>query len=108
MLLASPYEPLKLILDTTEINASQESDVIMNSDLKNVTVPVFYVGGAGGFGELGNCNSLLLGSGDQSNLVIALKPAEQAAVDFGHVDLFSAESARTLVWDPISQWIQSH
>lgn len=76
--------------------------------LNQVTVPVLYVGAAGGYGDSGLYTPTLLGSADKSTLLISLLPAEYAAADFGHVDLVWALNAKVLVWAPIANWLQSH
>jgi hypothetical protein len=76
--------------------------------LDRIQVPVFYVGAAGGFGETGIYTTTLLGSTDVTTLVVALQAPEDQPFDFGHGDLFQADDAPSLVWQPILDWIEDH
>jgi hypothetical protein len=76
--------------------------------LSDITIPVYYVGAAGGFGEYGTYTLTLLGSSDKDSLIVQLYPPEAAALDFGHADLFWSDNAKTLVWEPICKWIKTH
>lgn len=71
-------------------------------------MPLFYVGAYGGQGEAGNYSTTLVGSTDVSILMVSLHPAEEIALDFGHVDLFTADNAPSLVWTPVLNWIVAH
>jgi hypothetical protein len=50
----------------------------------------------------------MLGSQDESSLIVSFYPPQQAAFGFGHVDLFYAQDADDLVWSPIYQWLSTH
>jgi hypothetical protein len=50
----------------------------------------------------------LLGSKDVSRHIVTFYPADKAAFDFGHVDLFNARDAQQLVWTPIYDWLARH
>lgn len=87
------------------------SDSIENpydDHLGDIVVPVYYVGAAGGFGEYGADTLDFLGSTDKESLIVKLYPPEAAALDYGHADLFWANNAKELVWEPICSWIKSH
>ncbi len=76
--------------------------------LAEIEIPVYLVLAGGGIGE-GEAYTLdFLGSTDITTLTVALYPPEEAALDFGHVDLFTAANAPELVWDQIAGWIQEH
>jgi hypothetical protein len=104
---ASPFEAVRMIYDTYTISCGPGSSPFDNH-LNDITVPVLYVGAGGGFGSNGLYTLTLLGSQDVSSLIVSFYPPEQAAFDFGHVDLFHAQDADDLVWSPIYQWLSSH
>ncbi len=91
-----------------ELNALQcnELDLPYDDHLAAVKVPVLYVGARGGFGEYGVYSTTLLGSRDVTSLVVSLVPEQP--LDFGHSDLFWADNALTLVWEPIYNWLRNH
>lgn len=76
--------------------------------LKQIKLPIFYLGGAGGAGKEGYFAVGLTGSTDVTKSTIQLHPDDEAALDFGHADLFTATNAETLVWQPILNWLVSH
>ena len=85
-------------------------DTPYDDHLEEITIPVLYVGAAGGFGEYGVYTTTLLGSydnGDVDTLIVELYPQDEP-LDFGHVDLLFADNAESLVWDPIRNWIKTH
>ena len=89
-------------------------DTPYDDHLGEITIPVFYVGAAGGFGEYGVYTTTLLGSYDEDNsdndnvdtLIVELYPPEAEAFDYGHADLLFADNAESLVWKPIYKWIK--
>ena len=74
--------------------------------LAEVKVPVLYVGAEGGFGHSGEYSTTLLGSTDVTTLNVSLLP--DPSLDFGHSDLFWADNAQTVAWEPIYNWVRSH
>ncbi len=80
----------------------------MYDHVGDVTVPVLYIGAAGGIGTLGEYSLGLLGSTDTSSLVVRLLPEGQEALDFAHVDLFQGSDAQDLVWSPLLAWLVAH
>ncbi len=66
----------------------------------------FYVGAAGAFGAFGIHTTTLLGSVDVTTLIV--EEAEDPAQDYGHSDLFLADGAEVLVWQPILDWVRAH
>jgi hypothetical protein len=104
---ASPYEPLGFEYDVYSIWCG-DIEVPFDDHLADIKVPVFYVGAAGGLGETGLYSTTLLGSPDVSTLIVRLHPIDDIALDFGHIDLWTAANARGLVWTPILEWIEGH
>jgi pimeloyl-ACP methyl ester carboxylesterase len=107
LVLDSPFEAVRMEHDTYTISCGAVSTPFDNH-LSDITVPVLYVGAGGGFGSNGLYTLTLLGSQDVSSLIVSFYPPEQAAFDFGHVDLFYAQNADDLVWSPIYQWLSTH
>jgi len=103
----SPYMPN---LRRYEVAASicGEEDLPYNDHLAEITVPVLYVGAAGGWGEYGLYVTTLLGSTDVTSHIIQLHPPEEVLLDFGHSDIHSAENAVSLVFPAIANWIENH
>jgi hypothetical protein len=104
---ASHFEAARIFNDTYTISCG-DTRTPFDDHLHDITVPVFYVGAGGGFGSNGLYTLTLLGSQDVSSLIVSFYPPEQAAFDFGHVDLFHAQNADDLVWSPIYQWLSRH
>lgn len=104
--MASPYQSINEVVESDAWLCGE--DVPYDDHLRNVTVPVFYVGAGGGVGEYGVYSTTLLGSQDVTSLIVRDVPAVPRALDFGHADLFLAGSAKQRVWRPILQWIRAH
>jgi pimeloyl-ACP methyl ester carboxylesterase len=102
---ASPFQPYR---EQAEADAStcEQTDVPFDDHLADITVPVFYVGAGGGFGDSGLYTTTLLGSTDVTSNIVSLNA--QRAFDFGHADLFQGINAQSLVWQPILTWLQAH
>jgi len=89
-------------------------DTPYDDHLAEITIPVYYVGAAGGFGAYGTYTlDLLESSSDKESLIIELYPdppypPQAVAIDYGHIDLLFADNAETLVWKPIYKWIMGH
>jgi hypothetical protein len=73
-----------------------------------VTVPLFYVGAAGGVGRFGEYATTLVASQDVTILVVQQLGADDRAEDYGHSDLMTGFDAESLVWRPILEWISAH
>jgi hypothetical protein len=105
---ASAFEPVALVRDTWAITCNSRHTSPFDNHLKDVTVPVMYVGAGGGFGRAGLYSLKLLGSKDVSTQIVSFYPVDEAGRDFGHGDLFTARRARQLVWTPIDNWLVRH
>jgi hypothetical protein len=104
---ASAYEPTLFSADLAR-TGGDAVDVPFDDHLGEVTIPVMTVGSAGGLGAFTPYAATLLGSSDVSSIIVSLYPADYVLADFGHVDLFIANNAETLVWQPIMAWLDSH
>ncbi len=107
MIAGAPWEPVHFMLDYS-VWGCGETDVPWDDHFAEITVPVLNVGAAGGIGPTTSYNLSLLGSSDITDLNIQLLPTEEAAFDFGHIDLWIADQAPELVWEPILEWIVAH
>ncbi|MDI1446002.1 hypothetical protein [Polyangium sp. 6x1] len=76
--------------------------------LANISVPLFYLGAAGGFGDHGLYTTTLVASTDVTTHVVRRLPASREVEDFGHADLLYAEDAPALAWAPLTQWLLAH
>lgn len=104
---ASPYQSNVFWYDYCVLWCDEE-DSPYDNHISQITVPVFYVGAYGGQGEAGIYSTTLVGSTDVSILMVKLHPDEEITLDFGHIDLFTAENAPSLVWAPMLNWIVAH
>jgi pimeloyl-ACP methyl ester carboxylesterase len=103
----SPYMSTKFLYEALNLTCEQY-DSPLDDRLHEISVPIFYVYSAGGFGRTGLYTANLTSSRDVSELGIATLPTEFAAADFGHIDLFTAYNANELVWQPVIHWIKAH
>jgi len=101
------YEPMLFYIDYCILIVDQE-DSPFDDYLAEIAVPVFHVGGAGGLAPQMTYTLSLLGSSDITELYVSLHPEDEVLIDYGHIDIFTAENAPQLVWDPILQWVEAH
>ena len=85
--------------------ACNETPSEFDDHLDEITVPVFYLGAAGGNAEAGLDTFPFLGSRLLDSQIIRFLPPGQELLDVGHADLLTMESARELVWRPILDWV---
>lgn len=105
---ASPYQSNLELLEGEGLICDQV-DLPYDDHLSEIDVPVLYVGAAGGFGEYGVYTTTLLASDDVTVLVPrAFASEEDRLFDRGHADIFLADDAATLYWEPILDWIVEH
>jgi hypothetical protein len=103
---ASTFQPNRELAEADAV-VCEATDVAFDDHLAEITVPVFYVGAGGGFGEYGLYTTTLLGSTDVTSLVVSKVSAAQRLLDYGHADLFLANDAAELVWTPLLEWINA-
>lgn len=108
ILATRPYWPLGATADVARSRCESGRDVAFDDNLREITVPILYVGAAGGTGLAGAYTASLTSTGDYEEVLVRLLPDEERAHDFGHADLFTASNAATHVWEPIREWIVDH
>ncbi|UCH84641.1 MAG: hypothetical protein JSW50_02805 [Candidatus Latescibacterota bacterium] len=99
---AAPFEPLSFTAEYSRLFCD-EVDLPYDDYLDEVTIPVLLVSAAGGFGETGFYSLDLLGSSDKTIHHVSLNPPE--LLDFGHIDLWTADNSKMDAWVPILEWI---
>lgn len=104
---AVPWETAQFINDYCAITC-EIGDLPFDDHLGDITVPILNLAPAGGFGELSKYTTTLVGSSDITHLMPSLHPAEEVMMDYGHIDIFLAGNAKSLVWQPILSWIKTH
>lgn len=108
LLATRPHWPLQASTDVAFSRCETEDDVAFDDHLSDITVPILYVGAAGGTGEAGVHTASLTSSRDVEAHVVQLLPTSERAFDFGHADLFTGTDAASLAWQPILDWILGH
>ncbi|HXU31633.1 MAG TPA: hypothetical protein VN851_13750 [Thermoanaerobaculia bacterium] len=111
--LGSPFEPIQELADgdaalCEHSDTFEVPDVAFDDHLGDIKVPILYVGAGGGFGDFGLYTLGLLGSSDVTTHVVSLTPPAARILDIGHADIFQANDAQTLFWQPILGWLRSH
>jgi len=101
------YQSIGEIIDGQAL-ISGAVDLPYDDHFREIKIPVFYIGAAGGEGEEGKYTLSLLGGTDKTSLLIKLYPSGYEAIDYGHADLLWADNARSLVWKPILNWLRKH
>lgn len=101
---APMHPPVHLWIDLYAINCE---DSAWETHLGAIDLPVFSLGAASGGGPImaGTLDRLV--SADVTSHVVRLLPPEEAWRDFAHVDLFTAEQAPELAWQPLLTWFES-
>ena len=105
---ASPYEPTRLLLETSQTACEPEVGGPFDRHLDGVRIPILAVGARGGFDSQAFATLPYLGSTDVEKLHIALKPDKAQGLDFGHWDLLNARNAQGLAWSVIDRWLAVH
>ena len=85
-----------------------EAPLPLTDHLADISVPIFYLGAAGGFGDHGNYSTTVTRSPDVTTHVVRRLSPEQEAEDFGHSDLLYANDAPELAWRPLAAWLLRH
>jgi hypothetical protein len=105
---ASAYEPVQILVDGEAIGCERD-DVPWDDHLAEITAPILYLEAAGGAGgDYGRQILPFLPNADVTELIVQLYTDEERALDYGHVDLWTADNAQMLVWRPILNWIRQN
>jgi hypothetical protein len=104
---ATPHQAL---LETADFDRLLCGEGVMPVDapLSNIRVPLYYLGAAGGIGDLGLYATTQVSSTDVTTRIIQRFGPERRAEDFGHTDLLLATDAPALVWAPLATWLVHH
>jgi hypothetical protein len=100
------YQPTLELLESDQLLCGMPSPMV--DHLAQVTMPVFYLGAQGGFGDTGLEMLNQFGSADKTSVIVQLAASSNRLADFGHADLMFADNAPTLGWSHIANWIASH
>lgn len=101
----APYEPLLTKRDIAQYDCPTATPALP-VDFGEIEVPILYVGAGGGNGAVGEDLQGFVGSDDFRSLIVSTDA--NPFLDFGHADLFQAEAARELFWQPVFDWIEEH
>jgi hypothetical protein len=104
---ATPHQAL---LETADLDRLLCGEGVMPvaAPLSNIRVPLYYLGAAGGIGDLGVYATTQVSSTDVTTRIIQRFGPERRAEDFGHTDLLLATDAEALVWAPLATWLVHH
>ena len=100
-----PFEPTAFARDYAAIWCD-ETDVPWDDFLGEIDVPVLSLGAAGGLVDATQYTLDLLGSTDKTLISVSLN--DDPLLDFAHIDLWIADDAPQLVYDPLLQWLEEH
>ncbi|MBN2862795.1 MAG: hypothetical protein JXN62_06515, partial [Bacteroidales bacterium] len=100
----NPYMPLKHLIDMNACTA--EYDVVYDDHLKDIRLPILYIGTEGAVGSYGIYSSSLTSSKDITNHVVS--KGVDRCIDYGHADIWMAYDADELIWKPMYQWLLTH
>jgi len=104
-----PYSPVQVDVEIATVDCGVPNAGPTYADhIGEVTVPLFYVGAAGGVGRFGEYATTLVASQDVTILVVQQLGDDDRAEDYGHSDLMTGFDAESLVWRPILEWIRAH
>lgn len=103
---APGYQPTLEILEGDQLQCG--TPLPLADHLGDVTMPVFYLGARGGFGDTGLPMLDLFGSTDKSSYIVQLAGAANPLFDYGHADLMFSDNASSVAWPAMKNWITSH
>lgn len=107
-MIASPPNEAVAFMRDYSMAALPEYEVPWDDHLADITTPVLYIVATGGAGLYGLHTLDLIGSDDVTVLTFGFHPPEEILLDYAHIDLFLAENAPALVWEPALAWILDH
>lgn len=86
----------------------KENVATIEKQLAQIRIPILYLGAAGGFGEQGIYSTTRTSSKDISIHIASKQPEELRPIDYGHADIFMADDASQMVWEPLRNWLVAH
>lgn len=107
MISAPPYQSRLFIVEYTEL-LGDVNDLPFDDYFADITVPILNISPAGGFGESTKYGTTLMGSSDVTHLITKLESEENVLLDFAHIDIFIADNAESLIWQPMLEWVNTH
>ena len=100
-----PHLPVQTDLDGDAVWCGAVN-VPFDDHLREIAVPILYVGTGGGFGQYGYYTTTLTASKDVTKFTVS--ETGDRETDFGHADLFLSRDAEGLAWGPILDWLKAH
>ena len=107
MATASSWQAQPFFYDYCRISCDEE-DIPWDDNLASITIPLLNLGGAGALAPSADYTLTLVGSTDIQEVIVQLLPDEQRFEDFGHIDMWTATDAPSLIWQPLADWAISH
>jgi predicted esterase len=102
---APMHWPTRLMADQHAICCG-DGDAVWERHLGQINLPVFCLDAAGGFGPGQSTTLLRLVRADVTHHIVQLMPPDDAWLDFAHIDLFTAENAPEVAWQPTLAWLE--
>jgi len=103
---AAPHQPWRESLDFAKLLCAQPP-LPIDAPLERITVPLFYIGAAGGYGDDALYTTTRVASSDVTTLILR-RPTLPDVEQVGHADLLFGRDAAVLVWSPLAAWIVAH
>lgn len=100
---APMHPPVRLWVDFHSLVCENS---IWETHLGSIDLPVFSLEAAGGGGPIQAGTLARLVNADVTRLVVQLLGPDDRWRDFAHIDLFSAENAAEVAWQPTLDWLR--
>ena len=94
----APYWPMQLNYELSACPCPKE-DVSYDDHLKQISLPILYIGAGLAEGHMGVYTSSLTSSTDITNHIVER---------YSHADLWFGYDADNFVWGPLSDWLKNH
>jgi len=104
----APFQPQRTLYEYRACACTDE-EVSIDDYLDQISVPILYIGAAGGLGSYGTYTSdNLTASTDVTTHIASAEVPVPRALEYGHADLFMGNDADNLVWEELRQWLVGH
>lgn len=100
---APMHWPTRLMADQHAIVCG---DAVWEAHIGEIDLPVFCLDAAGGFGPGQSTTLQRLVNADVTHYIVQLMPPDDAWLDFAHIDLFTADNAPGVAWQPTLAWLE--